>query len=304
LNQLDAATFARTIRSENFMAQLTPEQQAAIVTGLRVQGDYVAMVGNDVSDIPTFQQANLRIASQTDSQATLTLADIVLLEKSLQVLPNVLYRGQQIVNGLLDTFKLYLTHVVAQLLMIVIVIWLLAMPAPYSSTQASIISFFAITVPAIFLPFWSSLGRVTRQSMLAQLRHFVLPAGLTTMVLAVSLYAWYLRTTADLEYARLVVTYALVAAGFVRVIFVKPPTPFWVGGNTLSGDWRPVWMTAGAAAIYIAFVAIVAAVPTFQGWFDLDALRRPEDYLIVALAVALWAAITRTLWRLLYRRNH
>jgi magnesium-transporting ATPase (P-type) len=301
LGQLDAATFAHTIRRENFIAQLTPDQQAAIVKKLRAQGDYVAMVGNDVTDIPAMQQANLRIASQTDNQATLTLADIVLLEKSLQVLPNVLYRGQQIVNGLLDTFKLYLTHVAAQLLMIVIVIWLLAMPAPYSSTQASIVSFFAITVPAIFLPFWSSLGRVTRQAMIDQLRHFVLPAAVTTTILAVSLYAWYLWLTADLEYARLVVTHALVAAGFVRVIFVKPPTPFWVGGNSLSGDWRPVWMTVGAAAVYITFVAITAAVPTFQGWFDLDALHRPEDYLVIALAVAVWAVITRTLWRLLLR---
>jgi magnesium-transporting ATPase (P-type) len=301
LHALDAATFARTIETEDFMAQLTPDQQAAIVKGLRTQGDYVAMVGNEVTDIPALQQANLRIASQTDSQAALTLADIVLLERSLQVLPNVFFRGQQIVNGLLDTFKLYLTHVAAQLLMIVIVIWLLAMPAPYSSTQASIVSFFAITMPAIFLPFWSSLGRVTRQAMIDQLRHFVLPAALTTMVLAVSLYAWYLRITANLEYARLVVTHALVATGFVRVIFVKPPTRFWVGGNPLSGDWRPVWMTVGAAAIYVAFVAITAAVPTFQGWFDLNALQRPEDYLVIALAVVLWAFITRTLWRFLRR---
>ena len=119
------------------------------------------------------------------------------------------------------------------------------------------------------------------------------------MILAVALYAWYLWETADLEYARLVVTHALVAAGLVRVIFVKPPTPFWVGGNTLSGDWRPVWMTVGAAALYIAFVAITAAVPTFQGWFNLDVLDSGQDYLIIALAVALWAIITRTLWRLL-----
>jgi cation transport ATPase len=54
----------------------------------------MAMVGNEVTDIPAMQQANLRVATQTDSQATLTLADIVLLEKSLQVPPNVLYRGQ------------------------------------------------------------------------------------------------------------------------------------------------------------------------------------------------------------------
>jgi cation-transporting ATPase E len=132
--------------------------------------------------------------------------------------------------------------------------------------------------------------------MMGQLRHFC-PAGRPDH--DEWLYAWYMRLTGNLGYARLVVTHALVAAGFVRVIFVKPPTPVWVGGNSLSGDWRPVWMTVGAAAIYVAFVAITAVVPTLQGWFDLDALRQPEDYLVIALAVTLWAIIARTLWRLL-----
>jgi hypothetical protein len=58
-------------------------------------------------------------------------------------------------------------------------------------------------------------------------------------------------------------------------------------------------MTVGAAALYIAFVAITAAVPTFQSWFNLDVLDSGQDYLIIALAVALWAIIIRTLWRLL-----
>jgi magnesium-transporting ATPase (P-type) len=301
LPQPGTAAFARTVQTHHYFARLTPGQQAAVVAELRSQREYVAMAGNRVSDIPAMQQANVRITSQSGTQAALTLADIVLLDPSLIVLPNVLYRGQQIVNGLLDTFKLYLTHVASHLLMLVTVIFMLGVPGPYSSTQASIISFFAITIPAILLPFWASLGRITRRSMVHQLVHFVLPAALTTALLAVALYVWFLRTTSNLEYARVAVTHALVAAGFVRVIFVKPPTRAWVGGNSLSGDWRPVWMTLGAAAVYALFVAITAAVPTFQGWFDLDALPRPQDYLIITAAVAVWALITRFLWRLLRR---
>jgi magnesium-transporting ATPase (P-type) len=301
LPQPGTAAFARTVQTHHYFARLTPAQQAAVVAELRSQQEYVAVAGNQVSDIPAMQQANVRITSQSGTQATLTLADIVLLDPSLTVLPNVLYRGQQIVNGLLDTFKLYLTHVTSHLLMLVTVIFILGIPGPYSSTQASIISFFAITIPAILLPFWASLGRVTRRSMVDQLVHFVLPAAMTTTLLAVVLYVWYLRTTSNLEYARMAVTHALVAAGFVRVIFVKPPTPAWVGGNTLSGDWRPVWMTLWAAVIYALFVAITVAVPTFQGWFDLDALPRLQDYLIVAVAVTVWAFVTRALWRLLLR---
>ena len=178
---------------------------------------------------------------------------------------------------------------------------MLGLPAPYSSTQASIISFFGITVPAILLPFWASIGRVPEKFVSRQLIHFVLPAALTTSLLAILIYAWYVQLTSDIEYARLVVTHALVVAALIRVVFVKPPTPAWVGGNPLCGDWRPVWMTTIAGLIYVVFVAITAAVSTFQGWFDLDALKQPQDYLFIIVSVGLWAIVTRTLWRLLLR---
>ena len=176
-----------------------------------------------------------------------------------------------------------------------------SVPAPYSSTQASVISFFGITVPALFLPFWASIGRVSKQAMTRQLIHFIMPAALTTALLSTSIYAWIIYTTSDPEYGRLVVTHALVAAALLRVIFVKPPTKRWVAGNPLCGDWRPVWMVCGAAILYAAFLAITAAVPTFQGWFDLNTLKHPLDYLFVMLAVGIWAILTRTLWRLLLR---
>lgn len=43
------------------------------------------------------------------------------------------------------------------------------------------------------------------------------------------------------------------------------------------------------------FVAITAAVPIFQEWFDLTSLSHPQDYLVIAAATGLWAIVTLTL---------
>ena len=296
---MEAASFVHTVQKQDFFAHLTSTQQAAIVRQLRLEDEYVAMVGNQVNDIPAIRQANLGITSQAGSQATLTLADIVLLDESLAVLPNVFYRGQQIVNGLLDTFKLYLTHAASHLFLVVSILPFLAIPFPYSPTQATIISSFAITIPAIFLPFWSSIGRVPERSIFRQLAFFVLPAALTNGLLALGVFYWFSRITADQVEANLAVTYALIGAGLLRIIFVNPPTTAWVAGNSLSGDPRPVWMTVWVAVVFLLFVAITAAVPLFQEWFHVYWLAQPQYYLIVALAVGVWAIVTWSLWRLL-----
>ena len=89
LQPMGPALFSNTVQRQSYFAQLGPNQQAAVVRELRSQGGYVAMVGGNVNDIPAMQQANLSITSQSGSQASLTLADIVLLESSLPVLPNV-----------------------------------------------------------------------------------------------------------------------------------------------------------------------------------------------------------------------
>jgi len=80
------------------------------------------MVGNDPVDVPAMRQADLRLATKGGSQVALMQTDIVLLKNSIEALPSVLTTGQRLVKSVLDTFKLYLSHVLSQILMIVIVL--------------------------------------------------------------------------------------------------------------------------------------------------------------------------------------
>ena len=80
--------------------------------------------------------------------------------------------------------------------------------------------------------------------------------------------------------------------GLLLVIFVEPPTAWWTGGDTLSGDWKP---TILAALLMAAFV-VINVLPQARALFALAPLGWVEVGL-VAGAVALWLPLVRLFWR-------
>ena len=80
--------------------------------------------------------------------------------------------------------------------------------------------------------------------------------------------------------------------GILLIPFVEPPTKAWVGGDVLSGDWRPTLLAAGMLALY----AVVTVVLVLRAFFDLTLLR-PWDYLLIGAVVVVWAFVLRFLWR-------
>ena len=62
--------------------RVTPKQKERLIRALRVSGHYVAMIGDGVNDVLSLKQAHLAVAMQSGSQATRSVADIVLLNDS------------------------------------------------------------------------------------------------------------------------------------------------------------------------------------------------------------------------------
>jgi hypothetical protein len=90
-----------------------------------------------------------------------------------------------------------------------------------------------------------------------------------------------------------VVTYALLLAGWLRVLFVQPPASFWTGGAPLRGDRRVVIVVLGSVLLFL----LIITIPFFQEIMRMAWLQSALDYLIVILVVAIWALITRAIWR-------
>ncbi len=65
-----------------------------------------------------------------------------------------------------------------------------------------------------------------------------------------------------------------------------------MGGDELSGDWRPSALALGMLVLYAAFTAL----PALRAFFELTPLRA-LDYLLLGAVSVVWALVTRTIWR-------
>jgi cation-transporting ATPase E len=105
-------------------------------------------------------------------------------------------------------------------------------------------------------------------------------------------YLVYLQTTDDVGLARTALTTLTVLCGITLIPFVEPPTPAWVGGDELSGDWRPAVLALGMLALF----GVIMLVPALREFFELTPLRG-QDYALIGGVVIVWALVLRFIWR-------
>jgi cation-transporting ATPase E len=287
---MDRRSFEQAAEKAIVFGHLTSQQKAEGIEALRRQKERVAMVGDSADDVPAMEKANLNLTLQGSSQASLSLADIVLLEDSFEVLPTVLRQGQFIVNGMLDILKINLAQVSYVTLLIVVMFLSNTRIFYYHPTQGGVIAFFTVIVPSLGLTFFASSGRLPAQYMRTRMAHFVVPAAVT-MTLAALLISWlFRRNIDDIPYS----THGLILMGLLLIVFVQPPTRFFVGGDVLSGDWRSTYM---AVVLLIVFL-LATYLPLTQELLRLAPLDSARDYLIILGIAIAWALILRTIWRL------
>jgi cation-transporting ATPase E len=270
--------------------RITPQQKERLVDLFRQQGYYVAMIGDGVNDVLSLKKAHVGVAMQSGSQATRGVADIVLLGDSFAALPIAFREGQRIVKGMEDVVRLLLTRTFYVLLLI-IATQLVRVPFPVTPKHNSILALLTVGIPILAIAAWARPGAPPR-SVVRSTSHFLLPAAFTVSVMALAVYLAYLATTGDVAIARTALTTVTILCGLTLIPFVEPPTEAWVGGDVLSGDWRPTLLAAGMLVLY----GVVVAVPPLRAFFEL-ALLRPWDYLLLGTVVVVWALLLRSIWR-------
>lgn len=296
LSSQDAGGFAQASSDNAIFLQLSPEQMANVVSDLRAKGQYVAMVGDSVNDVPAMVKANLAITHQTSSQAAQSVADILLLENSLTVLERVLEKGQRIVNGLLDILKLYLTQVF-YLALLITAIQLIGFGFPIRGIQQTVITTVSITIPSLGLTLWANPGLLYGKSIRKSLSHFVIPAAVTIAIAGTFTFFYFRYVSDDRDYTHLAVTYVLVFTGLLVVLFLRPPFRILAGGSPVSKDRRIFLMVVVLAVLFFITVALTAAIPFLQDLLLLDWLDPLTDFLIVSLIVTIWAVALLLTWR-------
>ena len=125
---------------------------------------------------------------------------------------------------------------------------------------------------------------------LAALTAGLAPAQADSLVLLQS--GQFVAPVKTAQDAQTTLTIFALFCGIALLLFVEPPTPFWVGGNELRGDKRIVYL---ALAMCIVSVLLISLSP-LRSLFDLALLDWP-DFLVIAVYVVIWVFLVRWAWR-------
>lgn len=87
-------------------AELTPGQKVRLVSALRENGHSVGFLGDGVNDIPALCEANVGISVDTAVDAAKDAADVVLLQKDLNVLEQGVLEGRKTFTNMLKYIKI------------------------------------------------------------------------------------------------------------------------------------------------------------------------------------------------------
>ncbi len=290
LDAIDDAQLEQVAEEATIFGRITPQQKEKLVRLFRSKGYYVAMIGDGVNDVLSLKQADVGIAMQSGSQATRSVADIVLLGDSFAALPSAFREGQRIIKGMEDIVRLLMTRTF-YVMLLVIATQIVGLAFPVTPKHNSVLALLTVGIPILAIAAWARPGTPPR-SVIRSTSHFVFPAALTVSIVALAVYLAFLGTTGDLEIARTALTTVTVLCGLVLIPFVEPPTKWWVGGDVLSGDWRPALLALGMLGLF----GVITAVPSLRDFFELTPLRG-LDYLLIGIVVAVWALLLRLIWR-------
>lgn len=327
LDAMDDGAFTQVAAETTVFGRITPQQKERLVESLRGMGNYVAMIGDGVNDVLSLKKANMGIAMQSGSAATRAVADMILLQDSFGALPPAFTEGQRIVNGMSDILRLFLTRVLYVALLI-LAVSMIGLGFPFVPKHVSLLVLLTVGIPTFGLAVWARSGVSVRRNLIAEVQHFVVPAGISVFFFGLLVYvaALYLNITqmvdlqinpqdiADfqrytginydisapeqymLEVSQLVAQTSLTVftlfAGLLLVVFVEPPTAFFVGGDKLSGDYRPTILAGSMLVLYI----IIASVEPFRRFFELIALPL-WAYLAIGGVTFIWFFVLRRAWR-------
>jgi cation-transporting P-type ATPase E len=290
LARMTGAEIAHAAEHGEVFGRITPQQKLELVRHLQAGGHYVAMVGDGVNDVLALKQAEVGIAMEHGSQASRAVADVVLLKNAFTALPAAFVEGQRIVRASQDLLKLFLARSLSMAVAIMAA-GIVGVAFPFIPQNNFLPAMLTVGLPTVLLAAWARPGR-SPSTLLGAVVPFALPAALTIGAIEATLHISYVRVTSDLELARTVVTTVAVLCGLLLILFVEPPTRAWTGGDTLSGDWRPVALVGAMLALFAIFIG----VPAMRDLFALTPLG-PIDLLIIGAVVTAWAFGIRYAWR-------
>ena len=120
LDRMEDTAVLRLLRDTNVFAKLSPIQKARIIRLLKEGGNIVGYMGDGINDAPSLTNAEVGISVDTAVDIAKETADIILLEKDLNVLINGVIEGRKTFGNLMKYIKMAVSFNFGEVLSVVI----------------------------------------------------------------------------------------------------------------------------------------------------------------------------------------
>jgi cation-transporting ATPase E len=277
-SRLTDEQMAGAIEAAGVFGRVRPAQKLAAIRALQAAGHVVAMIGDGVNDVQALKQADLGIAMGSGSDASRSVARVVLLDGTFAAIPQLLDEARRVIANIERVAGLFVTKTVYSAI-IAVIIGAAAVPFPFYPRHLTIVSTLAIGVPGFFLALAVGAPRA-RPGFTRRVLAFTIPAG--TAAAAATLGSYALARDADGISAQQARTAAMLALFAVSL---------WILGIVAGrARWR-ITLIPAMAVLLVPLLAIPLARATF-------AVRLPPGGVLLQVAGVVLAAIAGlTLWR-------
>ncbi|MFN8531163.1 MAG: HAD-IC family P-type ATPase [Anaerolineae bacterium] len=241
------------VKDAQLFARISPEGKRRVIHALQKQGEYVAMVGDGVNDVPALKAANLAVVMNNGARIAKDVADIILLNNAMTTLPLAFAKGSEITRTIYATAIMFLAkNAFITLLMIFAAV--MTLPFPISPVQVAIATFFTSNIQGGLY----GLG-VLKPRALTRFRRdvldFVITSGIFgSIALAVLYFVSYRASHGDVGLSRSVLTLYILLYGIYifwwaqGIEFMRPRTFLIHKANAIMGV---VFLVAGLLTPYV-----------------------------------------------------
>jgi cation-transporting ATPase E len=266
------------IGTAGVFGRVRPAQKVAAVKALQAAGHVVAMIGDGVNDVQALKQADLGIAMGSGSDASRSVARVVLLDGTFAAIPQLLSEARRVIANIERVAGLFVTKTVYAVI-IAVAVGAAGIAYPFYPRHLTIIATLTIGVPGFFLALAAGAPRA-RPGFTRRVLAFTVPAGISAAAAALGSYA--IARAVDGTSAGAVSTAVMLALLAVGL---------WVLGILASGlVWRITLVTAMVGCLVPLF-----AIPRARATF---AVQLPSAGVLLQTAgVVLVAIAGLTLWR-------
>jgi len=147
LEAMSEGELETAVKEGDLFARIEPETKRKLIAALKRQGEYVAMVGDGVNDVPALKEAQMAIAMNDGAQITKDVADIVLLNNAMTTLPRAFHEGRAITQSIFATSKIFLVKNLYSTIFFLFA-GFMGLPFPINPIQISWVTFGVINLPA------------------------------------------------------------------------------------------------------------------------------------------------------------